>query len=348
MDKLLPAVEPRLEDLLLVASSFEEERCLAASAKLGLYQARACIVINFTASTTAEGEARKRRTAQKLLRQVAEYDAVGLPRLLSVGPYAYEELFSLVVGELERRDISGERLKATIDISCLTRIQLAFLVRSLLFEFDTDILRLLYTVPRSYNHTKGDKFSRLGVGCFRPVALPLRRWPGHGAVTTRRGALVLLGHEGQRTLAAWRRIDPDEALLIEAISGDDELEETCRAENEHLFKIVRALGDRAAVRQVSRLEIDGAQAIISSWLEAFSGDPSAIISIVPLGPKPLVVAALLACMAVPRLTVEIVYPMASRYNTNYSEDVVGVYSETFSGSLANLVNGLGLTSGGES
>jgi hypothetical protein len=330
MDKLGPAIEPCSEDLLLVASSFEEERCLAATARLGSYQARACIVINFTASSTAEGEARKRRTAQKLLRQISEYDAVGLPRLLSVGPYAYEELFSLILEELARRDIGSERLTATVDISCLTRIQLAFLVRSLLFEIDARILRLLYTVPRSYNHTKGDKFSRLGVGFFRPVALPLRRWSGHRAVTTRRGALVLLGHEGQRTLAAWRRIDPDEALLIEPTSGDDELEETCRNENEYLFKTAKALGDGALVRRVSRLEIDGAREIITGWLDAFSGDPSAIVSIVPLGPKPLVVAAILACMAVPRLTVEIVYPMASRYNPNYSEDVVGVYSATFS------------------
>src|SRR3982751_3558089 len=248
MEKLIPAIEIRLEDLLLVASSFEEERCLAASARLGSYQARACIVINFTASSTVEGEARKRRTAQMLLRQTAEYDAMGLPRLLSVGPYAYEELVPIVVQELS----------VTVDISCLTRIQLAFLARSLFFEFDTKVLRLLYTVPRSYNHTKGDKFSRLGVGFFRPVVLPLRRWSGHRAVTTRRGAVVLLGHEGQRTLAAWRRIDPDETLLIEAISGDDELEEICRGENEHLFKTVKTLGDDAAVRRISRLEIDGA------------------------------------------------------------------------------------------
>lgn len=330
MDKLLPANEPCIEDLLLVASSFEEERCLAASARLGSYKARACIVINFTASSTADGEARKRRTAQKLLRQIAEYDVVGLPRLLSVGPYAYEELFALVVEELSRRDIGHEKFSATIDISCLTKIQLAFLARSLLFEFDTANLRLLYAVPRSYNHAKGDKFSRLAVGCFQPVVLPLRRWSGHRAVTTRRGAVVLLGHEGQRTLAAWRRIDPDEALLIEAISGDEELEETCRSENEHLFKTVKALGDGGATRRVSRLDIDGAREIIAGWLEGFSGDPSAIVSIVPLGPKPLVVAALLACMTVPRLTVEIVYPMASRYNPNYSEDVVGVYSAVFS------------------
>src|SRR3982751_28885 len=291
MEKLIPAIEIRLEDLLLVASSFEEERCLAASARLGSYQARACIVINFTASSTVEGEARKRRTAQMLLRQTAEYDAMGLPRLLSVGPYAYEELVPLVVEELTRRDIGVQELSVTVDISCLTRIQLAFLARSLFFEFDTKVLRLLYTVPRSYNHTKGDKFSRLGVGFFRPVVLPLRRWSGHRAVTTRRGAVVLLGHEGQRTLAAWRRIDPDETLLIEAISGDDELEEICRGENEHLFKTVKTLGDDAAVRRISRLEIDGAREVISDWLGTFSGDPNAVISIIPLGPKPLVVAA---------------------------------------------------------
>jgi hypothetical protein len=329
MDKLTPALEPISEDLLLVASSFEEERCLAASARLGSYKAGACIVVNFTSSSTAEGEARKRRTAQKLLRQIAEYDAVGLPRLLSVGPYAYEEFISLIVEEMARRDISVEGLSATVDISCLTRIQLAFLARSLLFEFDTKRLRLLYTVPRSYNQTRGDKFSRLGVGFFQPVVLPVKRWSGHGAITTRRGAVVLLGHEGQRTLAAWRRIDPDEALLIEAMSGDDELEETCRSENAHLFKTLKTMGEGSAVRRVSRLEIDDARELISDWLATFSADPSAVVSIIPLGPKPLVVAALLACMTVPKLTVEIVYPMASRYNPNYSENVIGVYSATF-------------------
>jgi len=330
MDKLIPAIEPTFEDLLMVASSFEEERCLAASAMLGSYKAEACVVVNFTSSSTAEGEARKRRTAQKLLRQIAKHDSLGLPRLLSVGPYAYEELISLLIEEMSRRDIVYDKLRATIDISCLTRIQLAFLSRTLIFDLRTISFRMLYTVPRSYNQTRGDKFSRLGVGFFQPVVLPVRRWSGHRAVTTRRGAVVLLGHEGQRTLAAWRRIDPDEALLIEPMSGDDELEETCRSENEYLFNALRSMGERSEARRVSRLEIDCAREIISNWLKTFSGDPSAIVSIIPLGPKPLVVAALLACMAVPRLTVEIVYPMASRYNPNYSEDVLGVYSETFS------------------
>lgn len=318
-------VPGEVDDFFLACSSFEEQRCLAAAEHLVDYRSKACIVVNFTASSTAEGELRKRRTAQELCRRLKPFDVLGVPRLLNVAPYAYSEMISKLFEELRRRDIDANRLRATIDISCLTKVQLLFLVAGLILGAHVERIRFLYVVPVSYNSTRGDKFSRLGIGSFKPVVLPLRRWSGHGASTTRRGALVLLGHEGHRTLAALRRVDPDEVLLVEAKSGDEDLEATCRKENEYLFDMTIDRHNHKQILRVERVDISGAMYSISQWLTSYCGDPRAVVSLVPLGPKPLVIAAALACLARPDLTSEVVYPMASKYNPNYSEGVKCIY-----------------------
>jgi hypothetical protein len=313
------------DDLFITCASFEE-RCLAVSERLSGFHTRCAAVVNFLSRTNAEGERRKRETAATLIAALTNVDDYTVPRLISVAPYDYIGLWASLQEELQRRRIEGKGLRVTVDISCFTKIQLIFLLKTLVEEEAAAYIRVLYAVPDRYNSKKGDKFSRLAVGYFDPLPLPLRIATTRPLSKLRRIAIVLLGHEGQRTLAAWRRIDPDFSVLVFASSADPALTSITEAENKFLFDIASRDRSGAVVIKCEHVDVTAVRDQLIKLLGEESRIGDVRVSIIPFGPKPLLLGTLLAALELDGIDWELMYPIPTAYNSQYSEGVREVYT----------------------
>jgi len=323
--KISPLTVGSPDDLFITCASFEQ-RCLAASDRLSGYTTRCAIVVNFLSRTNAEGERRKRDTATSLIEMLTTANQYSLPRLVSVAPYDYFGLWTTIHEELQRRAISPAGLRVTIDISCFTKIQLVFLIKTLVEEGIASRIRCLYAVPERYNSKKGDKFSRLSVGYFAPMPLPVRVSPVRRLSRLRRIAVVLLGHEGQRTLSAWRRIDPDFTILVWAASANSELASITQAENKFLVDLVTRDKGSATMINCQYLDVSAVKEQLFKLLDGASRTGAVRVSVIPFGPKPLLLGTLLAAFELDGIDFELMYPIPTSYNSEYSEGLRDVYT----------------------
>jgi len=198
----LPTLEPdRADDVFLVANSFED-RCLESTRRAEQYQARCAILVNFLSQTDLEGERRKRANLDILIGRLQRIDESHVPRLVSVGHHDYVSRLTALAEELRWRDMGDRLLTVTLDISCLTRSQMVFLTKACIEELSSEV-RFIYTMPRVYN-TRGERLAGLTRGYLEPVPLTLRAGGGESLGPVYRVALAVVGHEGQRSMSAWR------------------------------------------------------------------------------------------------------------------------------------------------
>lgn len=316
--------ETEADDLFIVCASFEEERCRETTRRALNYSAKCSVIINPQSGSGRLGAKKQERSAEFLIERLREFDLRKIPRLLSVAPYNYFSLWNMLSEELDRRGLAWGELRATIDISCLTKIQMIFLLKEIISTTATRHCRLLYTVPERYNRERGDKFSWLSVGYFDPVPFPIRAEP-RIARNWRRATMVLLGHEGQRTLAAWRYVDPDETILVFGKSDNDAMIEACLRENEFLLSHVGGENSDQTIC-CGMTDTLVARNRIYDWLRNVSAKQDVTVSLIPFGPKPILLGALLAILDMPWIDVELVYPIPSSYNHNYSIGAKEIYT----------------------
>jgi hypothetical protein len=315
-------VIPEQEPLFITCASFERERCLAALEYSRAVRWECSIIVNFTSSTDSEGELRKRETAQLLSHALSAVDAAGLSRQITVSPQDYHGLCFQVAEELARRGIDVRLREVTVDISCFTRIQLVFLLKAFM-ELGVHRIRLLYAATTSYR-TVASSSQRLTRGSFYPLPVPVRPSNARKLGGFRRLGIVLLGHEGQRTMSAWRRLDPEETLLVFPLSENRRLMQVCARENQFLLHPTSAPSASISTVEAHYMDTRGIYNQLVSRLEHL---PIAEyrISIIPFGPKPLLVGALLAALSVPQLDLAMMYCVPKGYNSELSRGVEGLY-----------------------
>ncbi|HEY2293916.1 MAG TPA: hypothetical protein VGM86_24705 [Thermoanaerobaculia bacterium] len=317
------------DGLLVVCASFEERRCREVVQRASGYKAKCTVVLNFNSSSGKSGSKKQEDSVIFLLDRLRLLDVRGIPRLISVDPYDFFGLWFLLTDELNRHGFGWGSMTATIDISCLTKVQMIFLLREILLTGALTKCRLVYTVPESYNRERGDKFSWLSVGYFDPVVFPIRA--EYRATTSRRRvALALLGHEGQRTLTAWRHVDPDETILLFARSDNERMMEISRRENDFLIAHIGGDGHENFLN-CNFLDIIGARDMVAERLRDIEEQGNVTLSFIPFGPKPMVVGALMAILEARRADVELVYPIPISYNPEYSGGAKDVFFFDFLG-----------------
>jgi len=314
------------DDLLLVSASFEEERCLAAAKLLSDYSVRCGVVVNFESKLNARGEEKKRSTSEQLIDIVGSYDTNGIPRHLVVAGHDVVDLTRELKGELRGRGIGLSGLRVTLDISCLTKIQLAGILRFFLSRGVAKRIRILYSYPKEYNTSGWDRYSKLAAGFKSPIVLPFQGFARNAAETESRLAVVCVGHEGERTFAAWRSADAEVTWLVEGTSENEKVMEACRLENRFLYEYVsRGRAGHAKFSFGSR-DLEAVSVNLGTMFDRQGDWQNTQISVIPFGPKPILVGLLFAILSRSNLHAQLVYPVTTGYNSDYSWGIEGVYS----------------------
>lgn len=111
--------------------------------------------------------------------------------------------------ELRQLKLSGERSVVTVDITTFTKRHLLLLLKHLDEMGFWNALRLFYTEPRDYV-----------TDLYLPMSIGLReKNPMPGFVSTQSLnkpvlLIIFLGYEGDRAMALFSNVDPNEALLV--------------------------------------------------------------------------------------------------------------------------------------
>lgn len=316
------------DDLLIVTSSFERERSVAASRRLSQYGARCTVLITSGGDSSSRGERQKKGSVLELLELLAKVDAGGFPRQILTTGFDPVDLIRQINDELRGRSITPNGLVVTLDISCLTKLQLVTLLRFFIGKRVASRLRLIYTYPEAYNTGGWERVGRLTLEYSRPLIFPIQGAFLEDRRVRRRMAIVVVGHEGPRTLAAWRYAGADDTWLIEAWSKRRQVMDICRGENRFLYESVLNFGEPSKVISVPNTGlVDTCRTMQRALDGALSDQGVTEVSVVPFGPKPVLAGLCLALLSRPRMSAELVYSICKRYNAEYSTGVEGVYSE---------------------
>jgi hypothetical protein len=317
----------REDDLLIVASSFERERSVASARRFKYYRARCTMLITTRGDSGSRGERQKLGSVNELLEILGRADVGHFPRQIVTPGYDPIDLTRQIRDELEGRGIPFEGLAVTLDMSCLTKLQLITLLRLLLRPGVCSILRLLYTYPERYNTGGWERAGRLTIEYSKPLIFPIQGSFLRNRRVRRRLAIVVLGHEGPRALAAWRAAEADFTWLVEARSERPEVMDVCRNENRFLYGLVQDMGEPSCVIETPNMglaEICGAMRVALEQAEYAEGLNE--VSLIPYGPKAILAGVLLAVLSRSELSAEVVYAVCKRYNSDYSSGVEGVYA----------------------
>lgn len=308
------------DDILITSCSFEP-RCLGAVRKLESYSTRCAVIVDFL-STVAQQEGERRREAHTdELYHVLRKVSVGMgPRGIMVPPYQSDVLLAELLDEIELREIDLSGANVSVDITCFTKVQLLFLLGTLIEKVRHGTVRLLYTLPLKYNA----KPSR---GYRGPLTLPFTSCstPSDSS-SKRRVAIVALGHEGNRIIKAWRHFEPDSTLLILAHSNDKKLMQMTTRSNHYLIRRAKVERDPSFyLLELDRIDFDGAVQTASEFISIIQGEKR-LVGIVPFGPKPIIAGlAKWAATRVAIQSVNVIYSVPRAYNAWYSEGI----GETF-------------------
>lgn len=316
----------RPDDVLLVTASFELERSLAVVRRMESYACKAGIILSLYPDTSALGEQRKRRAARTLFREVGRMDQRGMPASVVSASHDPIELVRGVREELETRGLTSPGLYVTIDMSCLTKIHLVALLRLFLVQRRARVLRLLYVYPKTYNTGGWEKEGRLAMEYSEPVVLPLQGRTTQRRERRKRVAIVVVGHEGERTFASWRQIDADVTWLVEGTSDREAVMETCWYENRYLYDLVRSGSGGDRIFSFANTELEGVEKILGAALDGMNQRGELEVVVVPFGPKPILAGLCCALFLRPDMVAGLIYSRSRSYNAEYSTGVENVYT----------------------
>lgn len=189
-------------------------------------------------------------------------------------------LFKLIVSEVETLLIGKQRIRIVFDYSCVTRSWLAVFLRAALrFAPDKIDVYFVYSIAEYEDPPKGAFFNE----AVEPI-------PGFWSLSEqgRPVALVLgLGYEPSRALGAREMLDPAITVLFFTDPVDDpRFSEALQSSNEILLNQTPERNRMGyAIRSIGYLD-----RIVGDVCEGYSENYSVVI--VPLGPKPFCLAAL--------------------------------------------------------
>ncbi len=292
-----------------------------------LFTLRSAIVRSYWCSretSTKLGGSAKLGQSIKLIRLLSEMDTSGAPRMIVAGRYDYGRVTSEIVAECKRQRIQLRKASVFVDISCLTAVQLVFLLNTLHYEERVASVTLLYTRPKFYASV-GNDAKPLTRPTYRVIPIPIRRSSRPGLGEIRSIAILPIGHEGRRTFCAWRFADAQQNIVIFPMTGSHRLMDVCARENGLLLDLSKR-DKESAIQYLDALSLAQAKEQVRSYISANS--QSAVrASLIPFGPKPLVVGCLLGIVESAAVECELLYTVPGAYNALYSEGADGVFFE---------------------
>lgn len=98
VEKIEGIVPGEPDDLFIASTSFESERCLAATRRLVNYRARCVAILTLSPATTEEGERRKAEALGTMLSILSNCDLSGSPRIVKIGRYDFPTLHDKISG----------------------------------------------------------------------------------------------------------------------------------------------------------------------------------------------------------------------------------------------------------
>jgi hypothetical protein len=189
----------RPDDVFICCASFEE-RCLGIMRRFDNYECRHAYIIEYE-----EPNALRERNLLEMERRLRTLCPAERVRASEGDPLP-------AVAKLAR-EIQARRTEAggiiTVDVSTFTKRHLLLLLKSLDGLGMWDSLRLLYTEPKEY---VTDLYLQMSTG-VRQIN-PISGFINSESLSKPLLLVILLGYEGDRAMALFNAMDPNETLLV--------------------------------------------------------------------------------------------------------------------------------------
>jgi hypothetical protein len=310
------SVDPLESDDLFISCASFEDRCLGMTVYGGGYACKDAVLIRFR--TKRPNSIQDRRRAANF-EEIYKYLISKSLRVYVLdterhNPHSLSLSLEDVVATVAAR--TGPRMKITVDISCFTRVQLLFTLRRL-FAIRGAELRILYSVPTYYGSLENKE---LAFDYDRMLMLPFSLGNyGAESLSPDRVLVISLGHEGGRSLYAWRYLDPKFTTLIYPGSRHSpDLFAVVMRSNRQLIQRLEMGDPSFKAVTIDSHDIESARNTCSEIIEDVErSDGSRALYFVPGGPKPISVGlAMATCTA--KAPVYIAYPVPRTYSNAYS------------------------------
>ncbi len=211
--------------------------------------------------------------------------------------------------EFLKNDIKSSD-KIGIDISCLTKPYLYFLIKLLKERFNITTLHVFYTEPQSYLFTNG-LFNTFHTSSGPLEILEIPGYSGQEERGAKRKLVILLGFDGDLSKEINEDVSPSETIIINGFpSYTPKFKDISLIANE---KLVSDHNIRVEYSRANNpFEIYN---LLQSIKEKYQ-DEFAFINVAPLGTKPMALGACLFALHNP--TVRVVYPLPENYEKKYA------------------------------
>ena len=329
---------PNFKDTNLVwlgASSFEK-RCLGSLQERLPSFLKAALVLEYHTRLYPKEKGEKLRAEhhRKMLEFIKHQEHEILIKNYAVNPYSPRSL-RVAMESFEhnlREKLNLAVYDLVVDISCLTKIHTVYAILWCLRNVQISNLWIAYSLPEDYESPRA--LRRSNPFGWNSVA-------SHPLIVSKLGSLgqpksefsygiFLAGHEGDRTRAARNGKVIDVIDLVIALTPDDIwLEDKARSEHEDLMREISRKGKLGwKLSEWPKLDALGFGDQILTRLENFrrkKKEESLRLYFVPLGPKSLILGAIVAFSKVKEIDVNVLYPVPAGYDTNYTVGLKRTY-----------------------
>lgn len=214
-------------------------------------------------------------------------------------------LEDLIKNDIKETDIVG------IDISCLTKPYLYFLIKLLKERFKITSLNVFYTEPQSYLFTKG-LFNTFHTSSGPLEILEIPGYSGQEERDSKRKLVILLGFDGDLSKEINEDVSPSETIVVNGFPSYTPK-----------FKDISLIANEKLVSD-HNIQVEYSKAnnpfevynLLQSIKEKYQ-DELAFINVAPLGTKPMALGACLFALHNP--TVRVVYPLPENYEKKYAD-----------------------------
>lgn len=198
-----------------------------------------------------------------------------------------------------------------IDISCLTKPYIYFLIRFMKERIKITDLKIFYTEPQSYLFSKG-LFNTFKSNSGSLTTLEIPGYSGQEIRNSKRILIVLLGFDGGLSKEINEEVSPSETFVVNGFPSytpkfkDISLISNEKLVNDHNVKITYAKSNNPF----------DTYNVLQKIKEEMKND-NLFINLAPLGTKPMALGACLFALHNP--DVRVVYPFPEKYENKYTD-----------------------------
>jgi len=297
------------------ALSFET-RCSSSLQYLRAQEAKveSGLALNYQTNVTPPADAEKRTESNWNVMERISGEVFERPlRRKQLPAYGFPQLQKVLEREVLRSDVD----LVFFDITCLTKIHTLALATSLASSPRRLKWILAYTFPENYTNfedsaDQGPGWKDIIIAPLGATALLFNESGGRG--------ILLPGHEGDRLVVALAEIEPAGGLIVMAdTEGRPDLRLVSERRNQKAIRHLIKMRGSGWVKQVIRVgDLRGMRDSVQREIVRAKHKKAPVI-LFPYGPKPLIfLAAYELARAYPEAS-WFVYPIPSRYDSDYTE-----------------------------